>query len=302
VGGVTQQMFAAIGTLGWRPLRMDVAFVEIPFCNLPGLLLTPEGERREVEVVSEMIRFARAELRCDIFCVKTYGRKPSEQTLAGLGMMHTSFPANTCLQLPFSTFDEYMNSLTQEHRRIVRVNQRRFAAVNGRVRRVTNLTSEMRTTMDLFHSTDAFHGAQGDLERPLEMDADFLRSLERNAELDRRFFLLAEVDGQTVAAALMLRSGKQLIFVKAGLDYEIARTSRAYFNLYYAMTEWAIENRLEFIQLSAEAYEVKRRIGGTTAPVSYYFDINNRWIAPAVKLAAKHFSGQKGSTIGEAHA
>src|SRR5688572_24104276 len=31
VGGVTQQMFTAIGALGWRPLRMDVTFLEIPF-------------------------------------------------------------------------------------------------------------------------------------------------------------------------------------------------------------------------------------------------------------------------------
>ena len=302
VGGATQQMFAAIGTLGWRPLRMDVTFLEIPFCNLPGVLLTPEGERREAEVVREMIRFARAELRCDIFCVKTYDHKPSEDTLAGLGMLHTSFPANTSLTLPFSTFDQYVNSLPTEWRANIRANRNRFAASNGRAVRVTDLESAARTTAALFHSTTSFHDAKGHMGRPLDMNESFLTCLSRNARPDNRFLVTCEVNGQLAVTALVLRSGTQLIAVKAGLNYDIAKSSRAYFNFYYAMIEFAIEHRLEFIQLCAEAYDVKRRMGGTTAPVSYYFEINNRWIAPIVTLAAKHFSGQTGSSVGEAHA
>lgn len=302
VGGAVQAAFAAIGRLGWRPLRMAVTFLEVPFCNLPGLLLTPEGKRREAEVVREMIGFARANLPCDIFCVKTYAGEPADPSFDGLGMMHTTFLANTCLSLPYSTFDDYLKSQTQEHRRILRVNQRKFAAVGGRVTRVTDLESALPIAMPLFLTTDSFHDEKGDLGRPLEMDELFLKCLNRNASEERRFLLFSEVGGQVIAAALMLQSGKRLMFVKAGINYEAAKPTRAYFNLYYAMIEWAIQHRLEFLQMGAEAYEVKRRIGGTTAAVAYYFDINNRWMAPIVKLAAKSFAGQKGSTIAEADA
>jgi hypothetical protein len=302
VGGVTQRIFTAIGTLGWRPLRMDVTFLEIPFCNLPGLLLTPEGERREAEVVSEMIRFARAELPCDIFCVKTYDRKPSEDTLASLGMLHASFPANTSLKLPFATFDEYLKSLPQEWRYNIRANQKRFAASNGRAMRVTDLESAAQTTADLFHSTTSFHDAKGHMGRPLDMNENFLTCLSRNATPDNRFLVTCDVDGRLATTALVLRSGRHLIAVKAGIDYDRARPSRAYFNFYYAMIEFAIEHRIESIQLCAEAYDVKRRMGGTTAPVSYYVDLNNRWLGPIVKLVMKHFAGQKGSAAHEAAA
>jgi predicted N-acyltransferase len=297
VGGVTQRIFTAIGSLGWRPLKMDVGFLEIPFCNLPGIFLTAEGERRESEVVGELIRLTRTNLPSDIFCVKTYDHKPSEQALAALGMMSTSFPANTCLQLPFSTFDDYLKSLSQEHRGLLRANKRKFAALNGRVTRVDDLEATLRITADLFHITEAFHHAKGDMGRPLEMSAEFLRCLNRNAAPGNRFLLVAHVNGEPAAVMLVLRSGTQLLAVKAGLNYELAKPSRAYFNLYYAMIEWAIENGIEFIQMSAEAYDLKRRIGGTTAPVAYYFDINNRWIAPVAKLASKHFSEQRGADV-----
>lgn len=297
VGGVTQRIFTGVGALGWRPLRMDVTFVEVPFCNLPGMFFTVEGERREKEVVSAMIRFTRANLPSDIFCVKTYDHKPSEPTLAGLGMMSTAFPANTCLQLPFSTFDEYLKSLTQEHRGLLRANQRKFAAMNGRVTRLDDLEAAMSVTTDLFRVTESFHHAKGDLGRPLEMNADFLMCLDRNATPDSRFLLVAEVNGEPAAVMLVLRSGKQLMAVKAGLNYELAKPSRAYFNLYYAMIQWAIENRIEFIQMSAEAYDLKRRLGGTTAPVSYFFDVNNRWMGPVARLVSNHLSEQRGAGL-----
>jgi hypothetical protein len=302
LGGVAQRVFTSIGTLGWRPLSMDVTFIEIPFCNLPGLCFTSEGERREAEVVREMIGFARATLPCDIFCVKSYDGSPSEQSFAGLGMMNTSFPANTALALPFSTFDEYLHCLPADWRSIVRRNRKRFAASKGKVIHVTDLVSAAPGTAELFHSTTAFHVAKGDMGRPLDIDRKFLECLGRNAKPANRFLLTCEVDGQPAITSLMLRSGKQLIAVKAGLNYDLARSSKAYFNSYYAMIEFAIEQRLEFIQLCAEAYEVKRYLGGTTAPVSYYFEINNRWIAPIVKLAAKHFSGQKGAGAAAAEA
>lgn len=302
VGGITQRIFTSIGTLGWRPLRMDVAFLEIPFCNLPGVFLTPEGERREAEVVSALIGFVRNQIPCDIFCVKTYDHQPSVETLASLGMLNTSFPANTILKLPFSTFAEYMNSLPREWRANIRANRNRFAASNGRVRRDTEFEAVARTTTELFHSTTAFHDAKGHMGRPLDIDETFLKCLGRNASPDDRFLITCEVNGETAVTALVLRSGRHMIAVKAGLNYDLTKSSRAYFNFYYALIEYAIQHRIESIQLCAEAYEVKRRMGGTTAPVAYYFDINNRWIAPIAKLAAKQFSGQKGSAVGEVHA
>ena len=299
IGGVTQRIFSAVGMLRLHPLKMDVAFLETPFCNLPGLFVTPAGERAEAAVVSEVVRWARANLRCDIFCVKTCDRRPGEDALAALGMLHAPFLANTGLALPFATFDEYLASLSWEWRRHVRVNQRRFAAANGRVTRVTDLAAAARITADLFRSTTSFHEAQGHMGRPLDMDEHFLRCLDRNAPPERRCLFMCEVDGQVVVATLAVHSGKQLIFVKAGLDYARVKPSAAYFNAYYAMIEFAIANGIEFVQLCAEAYDVKRRMGGTTAPVSYYVDINNRWISPIVTLIAKHFSGQKGSAVPE---
>jgi predicted N-acyltransferase len=290
VGGITEKIFAAVGKLGMHPLAMDVAFLEIPYCNLPGVFLTSEGERVESDVVRELIRFARAELRCDIFCVKTDDHRPSEKALVSLGMLHTSFLENTRLKLPFSTFEEYLRSLPLQWRTNIRTKRNRFADVNGRVIWVTDIESAAQTAADLFHSTTDFHRSKGDMGRPLDMDANFLRCLAKVSHPDNRFLLLCEANGQIVVAGLVLRSGKLLFTVKAGLNYDAAKPTKAYFNFYYSAIEFAIQNRLECIEFAAEAYDVKRRMGGTTSPVSYYMDINNKWIAPIVKLLMKHFS------------
>lgn len=297
IGGIVQKIFLGIGKLGFHPLSMKVAFLELPFCNSPGLFLTSEGQPYESEIVKEVVHFVRKEIRCDLFNVKMETGSVAQKALQELGMLHSPFLANMRLNTSFSSFENYFRSLPKAWRQNLRANQRKFEAFGGEIEVTTNLTPHIPTLTKLFELTDSHHVSQGHLGRPLKINEALLEALSRESINQNLVLFIAKLKNQVVGAVLAFRSGKDLIATKCGLIYSLAKPSAAYFNIYYAFIQYAIANELKSIELGAEAYDIKRRMGAASYSISYSFDLNFKWIMPLIKFLVRRVSKQKGARL-----
>jgi hypothetical protein len=292
MGPGVQRVFSWISKTGFKPLQMDIAFLELPLLNASGLLLTQEGMPRAHEIALKVAELIRSGFKYDIFNIKSVDGLPEEGAFRALQqslqMMKTEFLSNMVLPLNYPSFDEYYQRRSPNARFRIRKDRKTFAAAGGVVREDEDFASNSSQINRLFQMTCKRHVEQGDLPYPIQVGESFISALNRIPEKRRRVFL-AECGGELVGFALTVRSGNTLIFSKCGLDYSRAEPIRAYFNLYYAMIDYAIREGIEWIELGAEAYDTKKKMGASPAATRYYFELNNRWISPLIKLLVKRF-------------
>ena len=298
IGGGARRLFGFVGTLGWHPLRADIAFIEIPLANLSGILLAP-GEEANAEAIGRVVLdTVRRELRYDIVVLKASPQARGEDAYAKLGLLHTEFIANMTVELRGERdFDEYMMRLEQKRRTQSRAYRREFARAGGTIECVETLTvSHLDEIARLYGSTVSLHEAQEDLHVPIPIGRSYFDALSR-MPVERRRALIARVDGVAVGFAWLVDSGDAMIFSHCGLDHAKAVPSRAYFNLYYTMFDYALAKGYARLELGAQAYVVKRKLGGVVAPTCYHFEVTSPLLGAVARFVARHFSSQEGATL-----
>lgn len=294
IGGTVLKASKALGVIGLRPLQKDVAYLEIPLENLSGILFTASGVSLSEAVSQALVQYIRSNFTFDIFCLKSVTGSPGQESFANLNLPNTEFIANMHLPLKFETFKDYVNSLSANGRSTLRRNRKVFMQRGGIVIRTKDLRSYISEVLRLYTETCKWHAARGDLEVPIQIDEKFFLSL-CNEFPDGIELFLSKVDGEVVGFALTLCTTNELHFIMCGVNYAKSEESRAYFNLYYSMIEFAMEKGYKGIHMGAEAYEVKRRVGAQPLPTSYYFTVEIKILKPLVKLLTKNFSNQKGA-------
>lgn len=300
IGGGARRLFGLIGKLGWHPLRADIAFIEIPLANLSGILLAP-GEEANAEAIGHtVLDTVQRELRYDIVVLKASPQAPGEDAYAKLGLLHTEFIANMTVELRGErNFDEYMMRLEQKRRTQSRAYRREFARAGGTIECVEQLTdSDLDEIARLYNSTVSLHEVQEDLHVPIPIGRPYFDALSR-MPTNRRRALIARVQGVAVGFAWLVDSGDAVIFSHCGLDHAKAVPSRAYFNLYYTMFDYALANGYARLELGAQAYVVKRKLGGMVAPTCYHFEVTSPLLGAVARFVAKHFSSQEGATVAD---
>lgn len=297
VGGAVRRIFAVIGKLGWRPLSTDIAFVEIPLANLSGILFAPGAEQHAGAIAQAVLNAVRSSVRYDILCLKASPSAPGEAAFANLGLMHTEFLANMSASLAgAASFDEYLLRIPQKLRTQSRAYRKEFAKVDGSIELVEDFSAlDLDEIARLYGSTAALHDAQGDLAVPIAIGRSYFQALTELPRHCRRAFF-ARVGGVVVGFAFLVDSGRVTMFTHCGLDHARAVPSRAYFNLYYAMFAHAIANGYSALELGANAYVVKRKMGGVAAPTCYYFEVTQPLLAAVARFVAKHFASQEGAS------
>lgn len=298
IGGGARRLFGLIGKLGWHPLRADIAFIEIPLANLSGILLAP-GEEANAQTIGQTVLDAvRRELRYDIVVLKASPQAPGEDAYATLGLLHTEFIANMTVELRGERdFDEYMMRLEQKRRTQSRAYRREFARAGGTIECIEQFTdAALDEIARLYNSTVSLHEVQEDLHVPIPIGRSYFEALSR-MPVERRRALIARVHGIAVGFAWLVDSGDAMIFSHCGLDHAKAVPSRAYFNLYYTMFDYALAKGYARLELGAQAYVVKRKLGGVVAPTCYHFEVTSPLLGAVARFVAKHFSSQEGATL-----
>lgn len=298
MGKVVGRILSGIGVLGWRPWKVDIAFIEIPMSNLCGIQFAKGAESESLAIAEQVCGFVREKFKYDILCLKASPNVPAESLFDQLGMLGTEFLANMSLPIKgFTNFDAYVRSLKKQARVNLRSNQRVFKDAGGVIELLEQPTQvDFERLAEKYQRTCEYHASLGEIAVPIPVKKEFFESIFSLPTRRRRVFY-ARLQGEIIGFGLAVDSGESIYFTHCGLDYSKTVPSRAYFNLYYALIEYAISRGYEYVELGAQAYDVKRRLGGKAFGTKYHFEVRSPLLSAIAGFVAKNFSSQKGSEI-----
>jgi predicted N-acyltransferase len=304
MGPTLKRVFAPLGRIGWRPLAVDLAFLEVPLANISGIRLVPGAEPEAGAIAALVLDHVRANFKYGVLSLKASPREPGEDAFGTLGLLKTGFLANMGVEFKGEkSFDDYLKGLSYKNRNECRVYARKFAAAGGTITIVEGPDEIDAAVIDAMNrlntATLTHHKEQSNIQQPIPVSTAYFPALLKALPGATRVFL-ARLHGEVIAFGLVLDSGDASYFTHVGLDYARTVPSRAYFNLYYAVIADAIRRRRRNLELGAEAYTIKRKLGAVPSPTVYHFEVANpllRWIA---SLVARNFDAQEGAQLASA--
>ncbi len=182
-----------------------------------------------------------------------------------------SFPG-TRVRLPGASFDDYVAALKPAKRHRLRRNLRRGKETLPLAGSVVTRPSEdvLREIFALFWQT--YERGKTKFER---LTPEFFAAIA--AETPAHFVLLRELStGRLVAFMLLFLVGQRAINKFIGLDYELGRDGRLYFQLWERAVQWALDAGATEMQSGQTGYRVKLDLGHELVPLTNYCTHRNR--------------------------
>lgn len=200
---------------------------------------------------------------------------PAAQQLEQLGFTEVPMLPTAVVDLPYSSFDEYLGAMRAQYRRRARQAFKRsqelrvehlqdFAGLAEELARLWRLIYERATEVKREVLTPAFFAAASEVE-------------QTSVLITRRG------DGSVASFALLLDDRPWLSFLHCGFDAGPGRSEGAYFRLLYEIVRVAIEGGFEQVELGMTTLEPKLDIGGV--PVQLFAWVKHR--SPLVQRALR---------------
>jgi predicted N-acyltransferase len=299
IGGAVASAFGLLARAGWLPLAADLAFLEIPSSNVSGFRLVPGAEGMAEQLAGAMLAHVRRSFRYAILCVKSARDRSEERAFARMGLLSTGFLATMWLNLEgLDSYEDYLRRLPGKTRHQCRQYQRDFAKAGGTIETVERFDESVFAMMNrLYGMTMRYHAEHSNLQVPIPLGPRFFAALAAAMPPGSLRAHVAKLGGEPVGFMLALDAADTIYFFHCGLDRERTIPSRAYFNLYYALIADAIRRRKRVLRLGAEAYPVKKKLGGAAAPTVYDFEVRHPAFRAITRLVARNLSSQDGSKL-----
>ena len=223
------------------------------------------GEPRE-EVIDALVEAALAragDAGAQLMIVQNFEseayRVGIAASLESHGFEPLPIPPTVVLQLPYSSFDEYLDAMRSQYRR--------------RARKVIEQSSHLEPV-----ALHDFAEPAQELARLWHLVWSRAKELKREV-LPAAFFEAASAldyvtvlalrrpDGSIASYALLLEDRPWLHFLYTGFEREAGEQEGAYFRLIYEIARYAIENHFPSVNLGMTTIEPKLDAGGTVVPL-----------------------------------
>jgi predicted N-acyltransferase len=298
LGRPAKSLFSLFAKSGFKPLAKDLAFLEVPLTNSSGVRLAPGSEDQARPIAALILKFIREKFRYHILSFKLTPGDPQEKALGELGLVKTAFLANMAIEFRGEqTFVEYVQRLSPRIRTQSRSYRRTFEQAGGTIEILDHLDDAVCGLMHRLHGLTLQHHAEfSNLQLPIPLGPGFFKAVTEGLPGAARVFL-AKIHGAPVGFFLVFHSGDHAYFTHCGLDYARTLPTRAYFNLYYALITYSIQCKITRLNLGAEAYTTKQRLGATPFPTAYRFEVRNLVLRVIASFVARNFGAQEGSRL-----
>ena len=261
--------------------QLAIGFLEIPIANYSGLLTATDMSKLERQAILEQVTdYLHKQVSMHALCIK-------EESNAINGMedrfSELSFLPNTALKIEHDTFAAYLKSLPSKKRRKL-LSDRKVLFKTGGAVEISHNPSEISSELYALYqkTTDRKKKDDDYIQTPLAINKAFFSQLSAYKNL-KPLALFIRIDDEIIAYCLLMQSGNTLFFKSVGLDYDKSYATRAYFNLFYAAIEYAIEHSCKKIDFGMTSYCFKKRMGCTLHPSSYYVEFYH----PALRFFRK---------------
>jgi len=206
------------------------------------------------------------------------------KNLQNLGYLQSPGTTTFYLDIKWSSFEDYLKSLTYKTRKNIRREIRKCAenGVSIEERDFEGLSAKLPALLsNLFWKYD--ENAENLFNQP------FFCKLEEYARDTAKVFV-AEKNDEVVGFSMSLRQRDVLDVFMCGFDYDAqTKTDFTYFNLcYYAPIRWAIEKGIKKIYYRRKAEKVKMDRGCKPERTYSYIKCHNRIIGFLIKKALEN--------------
>jgi predicted N-acyltransferase len=244
------------------------------FCGSPfgeqGLLgIAPdvsEKERLVHAMTLELQGFCRQQgLALLLFKDFSEQAAPVLDLLAGEGFFKAdSFPSAS-IDLPYTTFDEYLASLSSGARKDLRRKLKKARDTGMLMTKVVDHVDDIIDDIYRLYMNTYTAGAT----KFEKLTKEFFLTCAQNAGSGCRYFLYY-IDGRLAAFNLCFVHGDLLIDKFIGFDYGIARSYSLYFVSWCENVRWCIDNGIRRYQVGQTDYEPKTHLGCRLVPLFAY--------------------------------
>jgi len=201
---------------------------------------------------------------------------------AGFGRLSTLPVAH--LYLPFSTEEEYLQSLSGNMRSNLRRKLRKAAAVSVEI--CSSIDGVQDEIFALRQQTQAQAKANyGDFE---ELSPNYFGEVMRRLPGAR--LLLYRLSGELIGFSLVLLDADRLTYKYTGFRYPQARDYNLYFLNWMVMVRLCLENGIQHLHAGETTYLTKVRLGCRLERSWIYFRHRLRLINPLVKAIGRNIA------------
>ncbi|MGC1120891.1 MAG: GNAT family N-acetyltransferase [Candidatus Methanofastidiosia archaeon] len=196
-------------------------------------------------------------------------------------------PERTYIDLTFSDFDDYLDSLDSSNRRSIRKTLNR-AEKRWKIRHV--LTSELSRWSHIAHRLQGYL-CQAHRDFRMHLSEQFYEALEKNMKDSAELTVFLK-DDIPLASGLVLNSQEAAVHKFPGVDPRY-RQYQAYFLLYYEGIRTAIERKQKRIYFGTTTYGFKEKIGCGREPLLGFAKFKN----PVATFLLGHFLSWRASWL-----
>jgi predicted N-acyltransferase len=191
------------------------------------------------------------------------------------------------MDIKWNSFSEYLNSLRHSYRRKIKNGLKKLKIFENEFS--FNSCNSM-FYLNSYHPNSASEFYQGYLSVMERAASKFeILSLEFFQLLFSRFknnmdYIQIKKDNEILSSGILFREGKTLYFMLSGLPEYKNRDYDPYFNLLYAIVNFAIKKQCTKIALGQTAYWAKQQIGGYPKDMFLYYHCRKKPIHFLIKL------------------
>jgi len=159
------------------------------------------------------------------------------------------------LDTTFSSFEEYLLSLQGSWRQIIRRNIRKFEREGCTLIRVNTLEGISDKIHELYYAVRMKYN-----NSPFGLDDIFFKTVEIMMQGEMRF-IIAKKREKIIGFTLISKKKNIMAGRFVGIDYQIAKDTAVYFNLFYETFRLAMDEKIQRVYLGTSQEDVKRRLG-----------------------------------------
>jgi hypothetical protein len=222
-----------------------------------------------------------------LMAVKDIGDREAswaDLVLRGRGYARMASLPIAVLDLPFSSLDQYLQTLSASTRSNLRRKMRKSAKLVSftECSSVSGLGDEIP---QLYEATRANgKGAYGDFD---DLDPGYVQKIVEDVEGATVF--LGWVDGKLASFALILVESDTAFAHQIGMRYPVARDNNLYFLNWIAAVRYCIDRGISRLEFGQTSYPIKLRLGCRLEPSWIYFRHSVRPINAALRYIAPRF-------------
>lgn len=201
------------------------------------------------------------------------------EQLARLGFAPIGAPPTAVVDLPYSSFDEYLAAMRAPYRRRAQQTFKRSASLHVEHREQFDDVAD-----ELARLWKAIYDRAREVRREVLTSAFFRAA---SAVEEAQVLLMRRTDGTIASFALLLDDRPWLAFVQCGFQTSAGRDEGAYFRLLYEIVRFAIERGYAQVDLGITTLAPKLDVGAVPIPLIAWIRHENRLLQRVIRKLAR---------------